>query len=509
MRRALLLLVAIVSIAASFQGPEEVDPKAAPETLGYGTVDQLGVDASGRAYWLAERDTKALVLERCGAGWQTALETGQNTTIQDLAVAPSGAAVAVWFAGNDDELWSAYRAPAGGWATALVTSGHKMYGADAAIDDNGDVVLAWAGWGDDEVSGSFRRAATGAWEAPTPLTGGFGNPRVAIFGGSAIVIAADAELVQSKIVAFPRPWGGGPETVVDYDQLRGGPWLEYDPSSGQPVVLFSQQTALRYRTLQATVRGGPTWSTPAEIDYTDFPAQLLPQALARHPQGLVAAYRRTDAMAVSRYGAGWSSPATFAGDFEDVTAAAGGDGEIVVAGSKDGEIWAATAPSLGSGFSGLSRLSAAGPGWRFPVAAGGGGRLVVAWGAHFAAQPQRTLAAVSGDCAATEQPAATATPAPAPQPPPPPAGQPPQPKPKPVTLADVVTLPSSKKCRTALKLKFRKPAKRVAMTVNGKKVKVKIGKAVTIKLRKRTTLKITVTLADGSKLKSTARFRPC
>jgi hypothetical protein len=47
------------------------------------------------------------------------------------------------------------------------------------------------------------------------------------------------------------------------------------------------------------------------------------------------------------------------------------------------------------------------------------------------------------------------------------------------------------------------------MTVNGKKVKVKIGKAVTIKLRKRTTLKITVTLADGKKLKSTARFKPC
>jgi hypothetical protein len=56
---------------------------------------------------------------------------------------------------------------------------------------------------------------------------------------------------------------------------------------------------------------------------------------------------------------------------------------------------------------------------------------------------------------------------------------------------------------------FRKPAKKVALTANGKKVKVKIGKPVTIKLRKRTTLKITVTLADGGKLKSTARFRPC
>jgi hypothetical protein len=512
MRRLLPLavLAAILSLAATFGGPEEIDPKAAPETLGYGTVDQIGVDGNGRAYWLTERDTtKALVLERCGGGWQTALETGKDPVIQDLAVAPSGAAVAVWFEDSEQQLWSAYRSPGGSWATALVTSGQQMYGADAAIDGNGDVVLAWAGRGDDKVSGSFRHAATGAWEAPTPLTGGFGNPRVAIFGGSAIAIAADAKLVQSKIVAFPRPWGGGPETAVDYDELRGGPWLEYDPSSGQPVVLFSQQTATRYRTLQAAVRGGPTWSMPAEIDHTDFPAQLLPQALARHPQGLVAAYRRTDAMAVSRFGAGWSSPTTFAGTFEDVTVAAGGDGEIVVAGSKDnGEIWAATAPSLGSGFSGLTRLSAAGPGWRFPVAAGGGGRLVVAWGDHRGGQ-QRTLAAVSGACTDTAAPQPTATATPAPQPPPPPAGPQPQPKPKVVTIADVVTLPSAKKCRDSLKLKFRKPAKKVAMTVNGKKVKVKVGKAVTIKLRKRTTLKITVTLADGKKLKSTARFRPC
>jgi hypothetical protein len=77
MRRALVLLaVAAISLAASFGGPEEVDPQAAPETLGYGTVDQIGVDGSGRAYWLTERGDKALVLERCATGWQPALEAG-------------------------------------------------------------------------------------------------------------------------------------------------------------------------------------------------------------------------------------------------------------------------------------------------------------------------------------------------------------------------------------------------------------------------------------------------
>src|SRR5262245_18727188 len=203
MRRALLLLAAIVSVAATFGGPEEIDPKAAPETLGYGTVDQIGVDASGRAYWLTERDAKVLVLERCGAGWQPALETGANTTIQDLAVAPSGAAVAVWFANSETELWSAYRSPAGAWSTELVRSGTQMFGADAAIDANGDVVLAWAAVQGDKVSATFRPAA-GTWETPTPLAGE-GNPRVAIMGGSATVVAVDDWTVTHKVVAFPRP----------------------------------------------------------------------------------------------------------------------------------------------------------------------------------------------------------------------------------------------------------------------------------------------------------------
>jgi hypothetical protein len=500
-RLLLLLAIAAVSLAATFGGPEEVDPKAAPETLGYGTVDQIGVDGGGRAYWLAERDTKALILERCGAGWQPAHEAGVNTTIQDLAVAPSGAAVAVWFSNSEKELWSAYRSPAGGWTTSLVTSGAQKFGAVAAIDANGDVVLAWAAVQGDKVSASFRPAATGVWEAPTPLTGE-GNPRVAIRNGTATVVAVDDWTVTHKVVAFPRPWGGAPETVVTTDNLQSDPWIDYDPS-GRPAVVWVEQTPQHYRVLKASVRAGG-WPTATDVDFTDFPAFLVMQALVRHPQGLVAAYRRSDAMAVSRYGGGWSAPATFAGDYENVTAAVSGDGEIVVAGSKDGEIWGATAAGLGSGYSTLGRLSAAGPGWRFPVAAGGGGRLVVAWGDHRGGQ-QRTLAAVSGDCTAAPQ----ATPTPTPQPPPPPAGQQPPPKPKVVTLADVVTLPSQKKCRNAVKLKFRKPAKRVSMTVNGKKVKVKVGKAVTIKLRKRTTLKITVTLADGRKLKSTARFRPC
>ena len=518
MRRALVLLAAAaISLAATFGGPEEVDPKSAPQTLGYGIEAQLGVDGSGRAYWLTERlddqfEGHAYVLERCGGAWELALDVANgDPMIQDLAVAPSGAAVAVWVE-NLDVLRTAYRAPAGTWGPpqTLQTTG-QVESADAAIDANGDVVLAWQGVQSDKVSASYRPAATGVWEQPTELAG-FGNPRVAILNGSAIVTASDAKVIQDKILAFPRPWGGQPEVVVDHNgNMRGGGWLEYDPVSGRAMLLYSEGPVVG-RSLRALVRNGGAWTLSAELEFLAS-GFLNPWALVRHRDGLVAVWTSDSnaSMNVRRFnGTGWDTLQNFkpGGTFEYAAAGANAEGETVVAGSRDGEIWGATAAGIGGAWSGLARLSAAGPGWRFPLAAGGGGRLVVAWGDHRGGQ-QRTLAAVSGACTAAPppQPTATATPAPTPQPPPPPAN--PQSKPKPVTIADVVTLPSAKKCRDSLKLKFRKPAKRVAMTVNGKKIKVKIGKAVTIKLRKRTTLKITVTLADGSKLKSTARFKPC
>ena len=395
MRRALVLLaVAAISLAASFGGPEEVDPQAAPETLGYGTVDQIGVDGSGRAYWLTERGDKALVQERCGTGWQAALEAGDDVpVIQDLAVAPSGAAVAVWFEDSERKLWSAYRAPAGGWSTALVTSGAQMFGADAAIDGNGDAVLAWAAVQGDKVSASFRPAASGVWEAPTPLAGE-GNPRVAIFNGSATVVAVDDWTVTHSIIAFPRPWGGAPETVVASDTLRGDPWIDYDPG-GRPAVVWVEQTPQHYRVLKASVRSGG-WPTATDVDFTDFPAFLTTQALVRHPDGLVLAYRRSDAMGVSRYGGAWSAPSTFAGDYENVTAAANADGEIVVAGSRDAaEIWATTAAGIGGGFSTPARISDSRPPRAGLALPGGGGRRRAARG-RVGRPPRRPAAHARG-----------------------------------------------------------------------------------------------------------------
>lgn len=514
MRRLVLAIAAIVSLAASFGGPEEVDPKAAPETLGYGTISQLGVDGSGRAYWFTERlpEGDARVLERCDGGWQPALIVPDALMVQDLAVAPSGAAVAVWVAGGQDELYAAYRSPAGAWgAPQQLPTSEQIDHADVAIDASGDAVLAWENMQSHTVSATYRPAATGAWDAPKELPGGFLNPRVAILGGTALVTAADAKLVQDKILAFPRPWGGAPETVVDHNgNMRGGGWLEIDPVSGRAMVIYSEGPIVG-RTLKAVVRNGGAWTATGDLEGPLPNGSLLPQALARHQQGLAAVWRSGPAaeMKVRRWtGNGWDATQSYAGPYDDVTAAANGDGEIVVAGSKQGEIWGATAQGIGGAWSAATRLSAAAPGWRFPLAAGGGSRLVVAWGDHTGG-PQRTLAAVSGACAASPSPTPTATPTPTPVPsPPPPPGPQPRAK-KPVKLADVVALPSEKRCAKSIKLKFRKPAKSVALTVNGKKVKVKIGKAVTVKLRKRTTLKLTVTLTDGAKLKATRRYKPC
>src|SRR5262249_4396562 len=130
------------------------------------------------------------------------------------------------------------------------------------IDANGDVVLAWNAVQGDKVSASYRPAATGVWEAPTPLAGE-GAPRVAIRAGSAIVVANDDWTVRRKALAFPRPWGGAAETVATYVGDAGAdPRVEYT-GGGQAVVVYGDDSD---RYVKASVRGAGTWSVSTVED---------------------------------------------------------------------------------------------------------------------------------------------------------------------------------------------------------------------------------------------------
>src|SRR5262249_47467517 len=153
---------------------------------------------------------------------------------------------------------------------------------------------------------------------------------VAIRNGSAIVVANDDWTVRTKALAFPRPWSGAAETVATYvGAAASDPRVEYDPGSGQPVVVYGDEDGFR---LKSAVRGSGGWAAAPELENTT-PNRAILAALVPHPSGLVAVWRRSNGagLAVSRYNGTWDGPHTFAGDWTLATAAANADGDIVVA----------------------------------------------------------------------------------------------------------------------------------------------------------------------------------
>jgi hypothetical protein len=91
-----------------------------------------------------------------GQGWVSPLrvsQAGQTDTFPDsasdpdLAVAPGGAAMAVWrqIAGGDHRIWAAHHTTAGGWGAPVLVAAASgnVSGPQVAMDDAGNATCAW------------------------------------------------------------------------------------------------------------------------------------------------------------------------------------------------------------------------------------------------------------------------------------------------------------------------------------------------------------------------------
>lgn len=108
-----------------------------------------------------------------GQGWKAPVRIGGTGEEPDVAMAPGGAAVAVWtsYRGAGSPVRAARRPAGGSWGTPVRISdaGIRGYSPQVEIDRDGRTLAAWArpsGWVE-----AARRPLSGGWRAPVLVSG--------------------------------------------------------------------------------------------------------------------------------------------------------------------------------------------------------------------------------------------------------------------------------------------------------------------------------------------------
>ncbi len=278
---------------------------------GYSARPEVAVDADGSevAVWQHYDGSHTVVqaaLRPEGGAWQepvTLSAGGEEAEDPQLAVDPSGEAIAIWRRNNGSNwIVQASVCPPGGTFQPEVSL--SAAGADAedpavAIDQHGDMVAVWDRFdGANEIVQSSVREAGGAWQTPANLSASGRNalrPQVAI----------DSE---GEAVALWDRYNGSYILVQSVSRPAGGSWQEPRDLSLPGADADAQQIAVDARgdfvavwehpvgVVQSAVRpAGGGWQEPLNISAPPEDLSETAVQVAVDPKGdAVAVWERRD-----------------------------------------------------------------------------------------------------------------------------------------------------------------------------------------------------------------------
>jgi hypothetical protein len=186
----------------------------------------VGIDSAGNATAVWRRyDGSDYVIQTAtrpaGGTWQapTGLSAiGEPAKEPQLAVGPTGDAIAIWARsdGFDFIVQAAARPAGGGWQEPLPLSlaGRDAEAPQVAIDPSGDAVAVWSRYdGSRDIVQAARRRA-GAWEEPRNLS---------LEGQSAVEPQVDLDPAGDAVAVWSR-FDGVRNVVQAAVAIGGGPW---------------------------------------------------------------------------------------------------------------------------------------------------------------------------------------------------------------------------------------------------------------------------------------------
>jgi hypothetical protein len=250
---------AVRPAGGTWQAPENVS--AAGRAAGF---PEVALDEAGNAVavWMSYLDgthavVQAAVRPAASGVWQSPQDlsaVGQHAYSPEVAVDPPGNAVAVWQTndGTHSIVQAAVRPAASGvWQTPqdLSAAGQDAWYSQVALDPSGNAIAIWDRWngGTEIVQAALRPVASGVWETPKDVSGACEYahlPQIALDGaGNAVAVWERWNGTTSTVSGAVRPAASGAwqtsedVSVVGRDAHRAQVALDPD---GNGIAVWSR-----------------------------------------------------------------------------------------------------------------------------------------------------------------------------------------------------------------------------------------------------------------------------
>jgi PKD domain len=238
---------------------------------------RVAMDAQGTAVLVWQRFDGAFsviqsAVRPAGGSWQPTVNvsaTGRDATAPAIAINPQGVAAAVWQRtdGTNVLIQGAMRPAGGSWQAPadISAAGSDAATPQVAVDPSGTAVAVWDR---QKIVQSAVRPAGGAWQAPANLSIGCQlptNPQVAVSpqGAAGAIwscLVGSSPAVQTARRAAGAAWESAITLAPSGSAIT--PQIAFDPN-GNTIAMW----ALAVRAvIQATTRpAGGAWQTPADL----------------------------------------------------------------------------------------------------------------------------------------------------------------------------------------------------------------------------------------------------
>lgn len=249
-----------------------------------GTQVAMGPTGEAVAVWVRSNglNTIAQVATKptFGEAWSSPEDLsapGQNATVPQIAIDSSGDAVAVWLRSNGANpiVQTASRPAGGSWSAPenLSTAGQEATVPQVAMDGAGDAVVVWvrSNGSNKIVQAASRGAGGGVWSAPVDLSEvgqDAGNPQVAIDpAGDAVAVWERSNGANTIIQAARRPSGGSWTVATDLSEpgLSATATQVAIDPEGEAVAVWNRVSGANTIIQSSSAPAGGSWSPALDI----------------------------------------------------------------------------------------------------------------------------------------------------------------------------------------------------------------------------------------------------
>jgi uncharacterized repeat protein (TIGR01451 family) len=286
MSSVLAVCLGLLAFAAPASAAEWLTPANLSESGQNANSAQVAMGPTGDALavWARSNGTNTIVQAATKPTFSQAWSTpeslsaaGQNATVPQVAFDASGDAVAVWlrFNGANTIVQAAGRPAGGSWSTPedLSGAGQDATAPQVVMGPTGEVLVVWTRFNGTNkiIQAASRPTGAGAWSAPANLSEAGQDAGVAQLAidpaGDAVAVWERSNGVNTIIQAAKRPAGGAwaPPTDLSEPGLNANGASVAIDAAGNAVAVWNRISGANTIMQASSAPAGSSWSTATDI----------------------------------------------------------------------------------------------------------------------------------------------------------------------------------------------------------------------------------------------------